>query len=138
MNEACPKAKYTNRNFKNKGTKGNDASTAKDVYWNSFGNGWSDEGRKRYCSLMLTINESRAFYNTSFDKRMKHYVEKSELKEEEQKRKKQKTDSFSIYTTDTLPSLEEVLQNAESEQKKNLNLELMQFVDDIDQNVASV
>ena len=75
MNEACPKAKYTNRNFKNKGTKGNDASTAKDVYWNSFGNGWSDEGRKRYCSLMLTINESRAFYNTSFDKRMKHYVD---------------------------------------------------------------
>jgi len=138
INADCPTAKYTNRKFINKGTKLTDDDTTEDVYWNSFGNGWSDDGRKRYCDLMLTINESRAFYNTSFDKRMKNYVNQCEA-QAAQRRKKRKTSAFTYYTADTLPSVEEVLQNNGSEQKTNLNLELMQFVDDFDDsNVAAL
>ena len=48
----------------------------------TYGNGWSEDGRKRYCELMQEVNESRAFYKDSFDKRMKKFAAAWWMKEQ--------------------------------------------------------
>ena len=109
--------KYTNN--KRKGQTG----------WNNFSNGWSEEGRKRYCELMMLINKNRAYYNSSFDKRMLKYAK---VVSERQKRKKQRRIAVTKYilpTKRSLPSAESIRNKNPDETAIKANMELMNHDD---------
>ena len=72
--QCMPKTEETNDN--------NDNDKQNEPSLGTYGNGWSEDGRKRYCKLMKEANESRAFYKESFNKQMKKsakYNEKLEI-----------------------------------------------------------
>ena len=79
---------------------------------------------------MTIVNESRAFYNTSFDHRMTKFAKAMELKEK-RKKLKPKEAPFQMTTEFTLPSLESVVQSKPNETATALNLMLMRHTDDV-------
>ena len=70
---------YTKKKEETNGN--NDNDKPKEPSLGMYGNGWSKDGRKRYCEFMKEVNESRAFYKESFDKRMKKFATAWWLKE---------------------------------------------------------
>ena len=129
-NPNCPKAKYTNRAYLNTGTMNANGTS---LAGNAFGNGWSDEGRKRYCEMMHGVNESRAFYNTSFNRRMKKFAVNFQLTKQRKRIKKQ-TAALKLENEFTLPTLASILLNKPNQEAIDLNLELLNFEDDLDTN----
>ena len=79
---------------------------------------------------MQTVNESRAFFNTSFDKRMMQYATAYQLWEK-CKKLKPKAQPFVMLTEFTLPSVEAVLQDQPDDVATSLNLELMEYEDEL-------
>ena len=79
---------------------------------------------------MTIVNESRAFYNTSFDHRMTKFAKAMELKEK-RKKLKPKSVPFQMTTEFTLPSLESVLQTKPNDAATALNIMLMRYEDDV-------
>ena len=77
---------YTKK--KEETNKHNDEDRPKQHSLGTYGNGWSEEGRKRYCEFMKEVNESRAFYNKSFNKQMKKFAAAWWLKEKNLCKKK--------------------------------------------------
>ena len=79
---------------------------------------------------MGIVNESRAFYNSSFNTRMKKYATACELRE---KRKRAKKPALPFHMTNefTLPSLESILQKNPNTNATALNLELMNYEDEL-------
>lgn len=120
----CPHGKYTRTPKKN--TEGTDTV-------NAFGNGWTNNGRKRYCTLMSLVNESRAFYNTSFDTRMKKYATAWDLKTKRKKTRKQST-AFQMTSEFALPSLEAIVTANPNPSADLLNAELMDYDDELSDN----
>ena len=121
----CPHGKYT-RTRKKKNTEG--TATV-----NAFGNGWTNNGRKRYCALMSLVNESRAFYKTSFDTRMKKYATAWDLKTKRKKTRKQST-TFRMTSEFALPSLESIVTANPNPSADLLNAELMDYDDELSDN----
>ena len=93
---------------------------------NNFSNGWTKEGRKRYCDLMTMVNKNRAYFNSSFDKRMMKYAQK---RSEQQKRKqKWKSSTEYIFPTEmSLPSPKTIQQQNLDEAASKENMELMEY-----------
>ena len=79
---------------------------------------------------MAIINESRAFYNTSFDKRMTKFCNAYTLREH-RKRLWPAPKPFEMTTKFNLPSIESVLQDKPNEAATALNLELMNHKDEL-------
>ena len=79
---------------------------------------------------MMSVNESRAFYNASFDKRMTKFCNAYILREQ-QKRVKPSAKPFEMTTEFNLPSIESVLQDKPNEAATALNLELMDYEDNL-------
>ena len=136
----CPKAKYTNHAYLDTGTvtttDSNTTNTTRSAV-NSFGNGWSNEGRKRYCELMRSVNESRAFYNSSFDRRMKKYAVNFQLREQ-RKRLKTPAAALTLLNEFTLPTLASILIDKPNEQATHLNAELLNYEDEPETNNESI
>ena len=90
---------------------------------------------------MAIINESRAFYNASFDKRMTKFCNALRLREQ-RKRLRPAPRPFEMTTEFNLPSIESVLQEKPNEAATALNLELMNYEDELptdsDSNINSV
>ena len=123
----CPPGKYTRTQKKKKNTEGT------DTVINAFGNGWTNNGRKRYCTLMSLVNESRAFYNTSFDTRMKKYATAWDLKTKRKKTRTQST-AFQMTSEFALPSLESIVTANPNPTANLLNAELMDYDDELSDN----
>ena len=128
----CPPARYTHCRGSNKNEDGNESATtsSSDKSMNIFGNGWTEEGRQRYCELMLAVNESRAFFNRSFNLRMMKYAAACEL-QEKKKRARKPAAAFSMTSDFALPSVESVIQSNPNPVAEKLNLELMNCVDEL-------
>ena len=94
----------------------------------SFGNGWSDTGRLRYCDLMYTINKSRALYKDSFDKRMKKFANNWTTKEKNE-RKKQSTSIFNMTLDNDLPSNQDILLENDNVRAMEINKSLEEELD---------
>ena len=90
---------------------------------------------------MAIINESRAFYNTSFNKRMTKFCNAYTLCEQ-RKRLRPAPKPFKMTAEFNLPSIELVLQDKPNEAATALNLELMNHEDDLpadsDSNINNV
>ena len=106
----------------------NDENKQKEPSLGTYGNGWSDEGRKRYCELMKEVNESRAFYNESFDKRMTKFAAAWWLKEKNLRKKKQ-GNRFDMTLEINLPSHATILQQANNNEAQLLNATLISHND---------
>ena len=85
--DECPMAKYSTKVSKQDNNDNNNNQTKRSL--GTFGNGWSEQGRIRYCELMQEVNESRAFYKGSFDNRMKRFATTRLMKEENLCQKKE-------------------------------------------------
>ena len=123
----CPLPKYVTRKPKNREQTNDEPSLG------TYGNGWSEEGRKRYCKLMQKVNESRAFYNGSFDVRMKKFAKSWALKEKNMRVKKPAV-VFDMTNEFNLPSHDEIRQSETTATRAAadlLNIELMEQDDDI-------
>ena len=108
---------------------------------NAFGNGWCETGRQRYCHLMSIVNESRAFYNASFDTRMTKFSDAYRLRQ--QRKKIKQTGKAATMTTEfNLPTIESIRQEKPNEAATALDMELMNFVDplpnDSDRNINNI
>ena len=91
---------------------------------NNFSNGWTEEGRKRYCDLMMMVNKNRAYFNTSFDRRMMKYAQKRN--EQKRKEKMKSTTKYVLPTEMSLPSPETIRQQNPDEAAIKENMELME------------
>ena len=119
---------YTKR--KEETNEHNDEDRPKEASLGTYGNGWSEEGRKRYCEFMKEVNESRAFYNESFNKRMKKFAAAWWLKEKNLRKKKQ-SNTFDMTLEINLPSHATILQQANNNAAQLLNATLILHDDEI-------
>ena len=78
---------------------------------------------------MWDINESRAHFNQSFDKRMKIYAKHMRNKERNRQECKQGKKVAALPNNMTLPTVDNILQNRAQVAKLQLNTELMNHVD---------
>ena len=106
----------------------NDNDKPKEPSLGTYGNGWSEDGRKRYCEFMKEVNESRAFYKESFDKRMKKFAAAWWLKEKNLRKKKQ-GNTFDMTLEINLPSHATILQQANNNEAQLLNATLISHND---------
>jgi len=80
---------------------------------------------------MAIINESRAFYNTSFDKRMLKFANGMMLQEKRKKKKQTALPTVMLPNEMALPSIATILQEQPNAEATSLNLELMEFEDEL-------
>ena len=108
----CPTTKFSTKQ----------SSQNKDNYVSlgTYGNSWSEQGRKHYCELMKEVNESRAFYKDSFDSCMKKFASAWLLKEKNL-RKKQTVTMFDMELDHNLPTHATILQQANNQAAQLLN-----------------
>ena len=78
---------------------------------------------------MHSVNESRAFYNSSFNRRMKKYAVNFILREQ-RKRLRRPAPQLELETGFTLPTLESILMTKPNQQATNLNAELLDYEDE--------
>ena len=95
---------------------------------NQYGNGWNETGRKRFCELMLLINKNRAYYNSSFDKRMLQYAKKKTERYTRNLMMKSAS-KYKMPTEMTLPSAESIRKSNPDEQTMKENMALMDYDD---------
>ena len=119
---------YTKK--KEETNKHNDEDRPKEPSLGTYGNGWSEEGRKRYCEFMKEVNKSRAFYNESFNKRMRKFAAAWWLKEKNLGKKKQ-GNTFDMTLEINLPSHATILQQANNNAAQLLNATLISHDDEI-------
>ena len=117
---------YTKKKEETNGN--NDNDKPKEPSLGTYGNGWSEDGRKRYCEFMKEVNESRAFYKESFDKRMKKFVAAWWLKEKNLQKKKQ-GNTFDMTLEINLPTHATILQQATNNAAQLLNATLVSHDD---------
>ena len=122
----CPIPMYTRK--KGETNDNNDEERQKESSLGTYGNGWSEDGRKRYCALMKEVNESRAFYKESFDKRMKKFAAAWWLKEKNLRKKKQEK-MFDMTLEINLPSHATIVQQANNNAARLLNETLISHND---------
>ena len=80
---------------------------------------------------MESINETRAYYNESFNKRMKVFATKMKL-QEQQKKRRDKTRIINPLPTDMeLPDIETIRREKPNAEALTLNAELLEFDDTI-------
>ena len=118
-----PKPKYTHRK------KNTPRHTNLDN--NQFANGWNEDGRNRYRTLMESINETRAYYNESFDKRMKAFATKMKLQAQQKKRREETRPINPLPTDMELPDVETIRREKPNAEALTLNAELLEFDDTI-------
>ena len=82
---------------------------------------------------MSIVQESRAWYNKSFDKRMTKYATAWKLTEQRKKARKQSND-FAMTSEFALPSLESIVTNNPNPAAELLNAELMDYEDELTDN----
>ena len=127
----CPQPRYT-------------SAGRASITCNPYANGWSEEGLQRYGELMTVINESRAFYNSSFDKRMLKFANGMMLREKRKKKKQTALPTVMLPNEMALPSIATILQEQPNAEATSWNLELMEFEDELpeeeqpDSNTAAV
>ena len=79
---------------------------------------------------MFEINDSRAHFNQSFDKRMKTYAKRMRNKERNKRKRKQAKKVTKLPNDMMLQSADEVLRQRANIRKVRLNEELMHHVDE--------
>ena len=97
---------------------------------NQFGSGWNKEGHDWFRNLIWELNELRAHFNQSFDKRMKMYAKRMRNKERNKKACKQAKKVTKLPNDMMLPSAEEILRQRADTRQVRLNEELMHHVDE--------
>ena len=117
---------YTKKKEETNGN--NDIDKPKEPSLGTYGNGWSEDGRKRYCEFMKEVNESRAFYKESFDKQMKRFAAAWWPKEKNLRKKKQ-GNTFDMTLEINLPTHATILQQATNNAAQLLNATLVSHND---------
>ena len=79
---------------------------------------------------MKIVNESRAFYNTSFDARMIKYATACEERQQN-KRKRKLAQGFKMTTEFALPSQQSIVMANPDPNAARLNAELLNFTDQL-------
>ena len=120
----CPLPMYTKKKDENNYDDNDDEDRPKERSLGTYGNGWSEDGRKRYCEFMKDVNESRAFYKESFDPRMKKFAASWWLKEKNLRKKKERN-TFDMTLDINLPSNATILQQANNNAAQFLNATLL-------------
>ena len=76
---------------------------------------------------MMMVNKNRAYFNTSFDKRMMKYAQKRN--EQKRKERMKSTTKYILPTEMSLPSPETIRQHNPDEAAIRENMELMEYKD---------
>ena len=98
---------------------------------NQFANGWNLQGRERYRKLMVSIQESRAWYAVSLDKRMKVFATKVHLQKQQKKRRKETRELDTMPNDMSLPDYDTIRREKPNPEAMALNAELLNCVDDV-------